>query len=298
MNAPALAYFMPWRPRWSRMRLPPIAILCLAPVLLPAQDPIAPLTAHLQAMPALGTDAARDSLNAAIKAELRSLLERDDAFTLDLTDLPMARVDAPDGAFRLLTWNVPRTDGSHLFEGMLLHGKGRKRTLEELRDMSASIAAPEVPELGPDRWYGALYYDVVPVKRGGKTYWTLLGWKGHSKVETRKVIDVLHFKGGRPRFGAPLFGTGRLKAHRKVYGFSFQAVMMLRHEAARDRILLDHLSPMRADMEGQRAFYGPDLSYDAFVWDKGHWRFERDVDARDPQRGDRPFNAPPPAPRP
>lgn len=280
------------------MRAHPLLLACSFPALLAAQEHTLPLKTHLEAMPTQMTDAGRDSLNTLIKHELRGLLERDDAFSMDLSALPMARVDAPDGQFRLLTWNVPRTDGSHLFEGMLLYRQGRKRTLAELRDMSPSITAPEVPELGPDRWYGALYYDVVPVQRGGKTYYTLLGWKGQSKVETRKVIDVLHFKGGQPRFGASLFGMGKLKASRKVYGFSFQAVMVLRHEAGQGRILLDHLSPTRADMEGQWAFYGPDLSYDAFVWDKDHWRFERDVDARDPQRSDRPFNAPPPAPRP
>ncbi len=277
--------------------LPIILFLCV-PRTLAAQEPTQLLIAHLQAMPRQVTDAGRDSTNTLIKHELRGLLERDDALRLDLSAVPMARVDATDGQFRLFTWNVPRGDGSHLFEGMLLYRHGRKIILMELRDMSPSITAPEVPELGPDRWYGALYYDVVPVQRGGKTYYTLLGWKGHSKVETRKVIEVLHFKGGQPRFGAPLFGSGKLKASRKVFGFSFQAVMLLRHEVGKERILLDHLSPMRADMEGQWAFYGPDLSYDAFVWDKDHWRFERDVDARDPQRSDRPFNAPPPEPRP
>jgi hypothetical protein len=280
------------------MRLPILLPLCLIAGALHAQDPIAPVRTQVEAMARQTTDAGRDSVNGLLKLALRELLERDDALTIDLTDLPMARVDAPDGQFRLLTWNLPRTDGGHRFEGMLLYPHGKRITLVELRDMSGSIPAPEVPELGPDRWYGALYYEVIPVKRGGKTYYTLLGWKGHSKVETRKVIDVLHFKGGQPRFGAPLFGSGRIRAHRKVYGYSFQAVMMLRYEPAQRRILLDHLSPMRADMEGQWAFYGPDLSYDAYVWDKDHWRFERDVDARDHRPSDKPYKAPPPPPKP
>lgn len=272
--------------------------LLLIAVAVTAQPGTEPLVAYLEAMSTRTADVSRDSLNLLIKDELRKLLSRDGAMTMDLTSVPMARVDDPGGQFRLFTWNIPRNDGTHVYEGMLLYRHGRDQVLVELRDMSTSIASPEVPELGPDRWYGALYYDVITTRRGGKTYHTLLGWKGYSKVENRKVIDVLHFKGGKPRFGAPLFGSGRIKAHRKVYGYSFQAVMMLRHEAERERILLDHLAPMRADMEGQWAFYGPDLSYDAFVWDKDHWRAERDVDARDPQRSDRPFNAPPPAPRP
>lgn len=262
-----------------------------------AQD-VAQLTAKLQAMPGLEQDRQRDSLNAAIKTTLRGLLDQDEAFGLGFEGVPMSRVDAPDGTFRLFTWNVPRSNGTHQYEGFLLARQGKRQVLYELRDMTQEITSPEVPELGPDRWYGALYYDVVPVTKGGRTWYTLLGWKGYSRVETRKVIEVLHFRSGKPRFGAPLFGTGRLKPMRKVYGHSFQASMGLWHEKERGRIVLDHLSPMRADMEGQWAFYGPDLSYDAFVWDKDSWRYERDIDARDLRRTGKPFNAPPPPPGP
>lgn len=242
------------------------------------------------------SDAERDTISESLKRELERILHREDAFTLDLGALPISRVDAPDGTFRLLTWNVLRSDGSHRYEGWLLARNGKKVMLHALNDGTAKLPAPESPELGGDRWYGALYYQVIPVKKGAKTYYTLLGWKGYNRVETRKVIEVLHFKGDQVRFGAPLFGSGRVKANRKVFGFSFQASMMLRHDPANARIVLDHLSPARADMEGQWAFYGPDLSYDAFVWDKDHWRFERDVDARNMQRDGRPFNAPPPGP--
>jgi len=266
---------------------------------LAAQDGVkAQLTAHLKALPSVTADAGRDSLNTLIKEGLRALLEAEDAFTTDFDSVPISRVDAPDGTFRLFTWNLPRMDGTHHYEGLLLVLQGKRQAVHELRDMTAAITSPETSELGPERWYGALYYQVVPVKRGGKTWYTLLGWKGHSRVETRKVIEVLHFRGGQPRFGAPLFPEGRTKAQRKVYGYSHQATMMLRHDPATGRIVLDHLSPARADMEGQRAFYGPDLSYDAYVWDKDHWRFERDIDAREQRRDGKPFNAPPPPPRP
>lgn len=240
----------------------------------------------------------QDSLNKILKQELKTILGSDSAPTISLDELKLSRVDAADGSFRLITWNLPQQSGSHLYEGLLLHVNGRKRGLYELRDMTSSIASPEVPELSPDQWYGALYYEVVPVKRGGKTYYTLLGWKGHDRVETQKVIDVLHFKGGTPRFGAPVFGSGRLKRSRQVFRYSFQSSMTLRYDQASTRIVLDHLSPSRADLEGQFAFYGPDMSMDAYVWEKDHWEFQRDIDARDRSRSDKPFNAPPPAPKP
>lgn len=283
-----------------RMRLVlPVFLLTLftSPGNAQEQDVLARAIAEAKALQQTNGDAVRDSISAALKATLRAVLSRPDALTIPLADLPLSRVEAPDGSFRLITWNVPRTDGTHRYEGLLLHRQGSRTILTELKDGTAAITSPEVPELGPERWYGALYYEVVPVRKGGKVWYTLLGWKGHSKVETRKVIDVLHFKGGQPRFGAPLFGEGRIRRTRQVFGFSFQATMMLRHEPQLGRIVLDHLSPTRGDLEGQRAFYGPDLSYDAYVWDKDHWRFERDIDARDMRKPDRPFNTPPPEPR-
>lgn len=269
-------------------------ILFLAARICAAQsDPKAEVIARAKELAATESQLARESASERLKSALRSLLEQPAGLTIALDELPLSRVDALDGSFRLITWNFPLDDGSHRYEGFLLARSGKLTTLFELRDQTASISNPELAELGPDRWYGALYYQVVPVKKGGRTWYTLLGWKGHSATETRKVIDVLSFRGGKPRFGAPLFGRGKLKEHRKLFAYSFQLSMMLHYDQEQERIVLDHLSPMRADLAGKGALMGPDMSFDAFVWDKGQWRFERDIDLRDPKRDGKPFNAPP-----
>jgi hypothetical protein len=269
-------------------------ILFLAASTCAAQsDPKAEVIARAKELAATESQLARESASERLKSALRSLLEQPAGLTIALDELPLSRVDALDGSFRLITWNVPLDDGSHRYEGFLLARSGKLTTLFELRDQTASISNPELAELGPDRWYGALYYQVVPVKKGGRTWYTLLGWKGHSATETRKVIDVLSFRGGKPRFGAPLFGRGKLKEHRKLFAYSFQLSMMLHYDQEQGRIVLDHLSPMRADLAGKGALMGPDMSFDAFVWYKGQWRFERDIDLRDPKRDGKPFNAPP-----
>lgn len=228
------------------------------------------------------TDLLQDSINVAIKADLRMLLDKDDALAANFDDLQMTRVDAPDGAFRLFSWNLPRSAGHHDFEGFLLVRTANGQALYELRDMTAKIPSPEVPELGPDRWYGALYYEVIPVKKGGRTLYTLLGWKGYSKAETRKVIEILSFKGGKPRFGAPLFGKGKLKSMRKVYGYAFNTTMTLRYDPSLEAIIMDHLSPSRKDLEGNWAFYGPDMTHDGYFWHKGEWWFGPEIDLRAP----------------
>ncbi len=261
----------------------------LLPLLLSAapEELVMRVRAHLAGIQN-SPPAVQDSLSRLISNELRTRLLQADAFTADLSVVPLTRVDAPDGTFRLFTWNLPRPDGSHRYHGLLLHRGARETVVQELSDATERIPSPEVPELSVDRWYGALYYAVVPVKKGGRTLYTLLGWKGHDRSETRKVIEVLHFKGGRPRFGAPVFGKGRLKAMRRVFGFSFQSTMTLRYDTDLEAIVMDHLSPTRPDLQGQWAFYGPDMTHDAYFWHRGEWWLGEQVDLRAPRGGIRP----------
>lgn len=278
----------------KRLALP---LLALWPVLLAAQAPdsirgYAQLETELLSIGTAAGDAARDSASTRVKQLLGAILQSDSAFTATFPGVPISRVDAPDGAFRLFTWNVPYADGSFLYDGFLLVHKRNGQALYELRDMTAKITRPATAQLSPENWYGALYYDVIPVKRGGRMYYTLLGWKGYSTVETRKVIEVLNLEASMPRFGAPLFPGGRQRLYREIYAFAAQASMLLRWDAARKAIVMDHLSPTNPEFADQPAFMAPDLSYDSFSWDKDHWRFERDIDVRGSDRG-KPYKAPP-----
>lgn len=273
-------------------------LVALLPALLFGQDtaraPHAGLIAHLQALGS-GSDAVRDSINGLVKDELGRVLASDSGFTASFAGVPISQV-GEEGVFRLFTWNVPHSTGCFRYEGFLLARKGRRSVLYELRDMTEGIPRPETAQLNPEQWYGAVYYESVPVKRGGRTYYTLLGWKGHSTVETRKVIEVLSLGGGMPRFGAPLFPAGRQRHQRRIFAFTAQGSMQLKWMPARKAIIMDHLSPTRPEFAGQPAFMAPDFSFDSYTWDKDHWRLDRDIDLRDPGRG-RPFNAPPPEAR-
>jgi hypothetical protein len=270
------------------MRTLPLLLLLLPQLASAASDSLA---ARVKAWAAGIQDApvtVQDSLSRLITDSLQARLQQADAFTADLTSIPLTRVDAPDGSFRLFTWNLPRPDGSHRYHGLLLHHGPHGALVTQLNDATERIPSPEVPELAADKWYGALYYAAVPVKKGGRMLYTLLGWKGHDRTETRKVIEVLHFKGGRPRFGAPVFGSGRVKTQRRVFGFSFQSTMTLRYDTDLEAIVMDHLSPTRPDLKGQWAFYGPDMTHDAYFWHRGGWWLGEQVDLRAPRGALRP----------
>lgn len=273
------------------MRGPFLTLALTCTLAIAQQGDATVLRTQVETLRSATTDAARDSVNALVERSLRASLEGPDPFGAWADEVPITRVDAPDGRFRLFTWNLPREDGGHAYKGFLLVREKRGQLLYELRDMTDHLPSPEVPELGPENWYGALYYEAIATVHGGRTYYTLLGWKGYSRVETRKVIEVLSFRGATPRFGAPLFGEGRLKRNRRVFGYSFQTSMSMK-QVPDGRIVFDHLAPMTPSLDGQAAFMGPDLSYDAYRWEKGRWVYQRDVDARDLDMT-KPWKAPP-----
>ncbi len=270
-------------------------LFALAPLSLCAQAAggggYAALVAGIKAMGDAANDAGRDSACLVVKRSLAAVLSSDTAFTASFTGVPMSHVDAPDGAFRLFTWNLRYQDGSFRYEGFLLLRDHKKLKLMELRDMTGSIAKPATAQLSPENWYGAIYYEVVPVKRGAKTLYTLLGWKGYSAAETRKVIEVLDLGTAMPRFGAPLFIDGRQRLQRVVFAFTAQSAMQLKWMPERKAIVADHLSATRPEFAGQPAFMAPDLSFDGYSWQKDHWQLNRDIDLRG--GSNKPYNAPP-----
>lgn len=269
-----------------------LLVVALAPALLFGQSTgYASITGHLEAI-GTGNDAARDSASTLLKHELGLILNSDSAFTATFTDVPISHVAPPDGAFRLFTWNVRKSNGSYLYEGFLLVKKGNKTNLYELRDMTDHIPKPATAQLSPENWYGALYYEVLTVQRGSKTYYTLLGWKGYNRVETRKVIEVLSLSSSMPKFGAPIFGTGKQRNQREVFAYTAQGSMQLKWTPARKAIIMDHLSPTKLEFDGQPAFMAPDFSFDSYTWDKDHWRLDRDIDLREPGKS-KPYKAPP-----
>ena len=252
----------------------------------------ADLTAQLKAIGNASTDNARDSISALVKNELGDILNSDTAFTATFMDVPISRAEPKDGAFRLITWNVRHADGSFRYEGFLLVREKKGQQLYELSDMTENMAHPSAMQGSAENWYGAIYYDVIPVKRGAKTWYTLLGWKGVSDIETQKVIEVLSFSPA-PKFGASAFPAGRKREMRKIFAYSAQGKMTLKWDAAHLSIVADHLAPTDPAFAGNPAYTAPDMTYDAYYWDKDHWEMQRDVDVRG-KDSRKPFKAPKP----
>jgi hypothetical protein len=195
----------------------------------------------------------------------------------------ISALESPDKRFRIITWNLPYSDGTLQFYGRIQVYKSRKSAENRiiLTDYSEKLSKVASKTLKPDEWYGALYYQVIKTSWKKEVFYTLLGWDGNTAFSNKKLIDVLHFdKAGNAAFGLPIFGDGKRFRNRVFFEYAEQAVMSLRYQEKSNLIVFDHLSPTTPSMQGQFEFYSPDFTYDAFRFEKGKWQFISNYEAR------------------
>jgi hypothetical protein len=213
--------------------------------------------------------------------------------TYPLDSLREISVLAPaDHRFRLITWNIPRDDGTHVYFGFLLANTSKRvrtgflrhetrKNFEcfKLQDRSALVKSPETYIGTPDKWFGMIYTQLIAC---GDNY-TLIGWDGNDRLTQRKFIDVLYFKdNGIPVFGKDIFTVPRRSPRRLMFEYSSEVSMSIKFSEKQDMIIYSHLSSNREDqtLEGQYQFYGPDGSFDALVCKGSKWHLIEDIDAR------------------
>lgn len=235
------------------------------------------------------TDNERNELNTNFKSVFERVLKQPESFNFPFDSLKeIGRIYSPDKTFRIITWDVPHDDGTHDYFGFTqwYDAKHKKYCLFSLTDKSNEIKNPETTAGDAAKWFGMLYYKIIPVKANRKKYYTLLGFDLNDKLTSKKIIDVLYFNSdGSPHFGANLFKMEKTTPKRLVFEYSAQATMSLKYDEDSKQIVFDHLSPVDSKFEGQYQYYGPDFSFDAFQFKKGKWHYYSDVDARNRKSG-------------
>ena len=241
------------------------------------------------------TDADKQKWNIQLIKTFETCLLLPNSYTFPFDSLDdIARLTSPDKAFRIINWNVPNNDGTHSYYGFIQKKQKKiikigtfKKEVKEiillfpLKDNSANIRNPQNYVSDNRRWFGMLYYKIIPKKTKSKMYYTLLAWDGNDKFSTKKIIDVISFsKSGTPKFGAYLFNMKRLHQKRVIFEYSKDCSMSLKYDEKKDSIIFDHLIPTQEQLIGQYQFYCPDLGLDGFGFKRGKWNFSTDVLAR------------------
>ncbi len=228
-------------------------------------------------------DDTRDELNRKILKRFRRILEDPRSFDYPFEAIENAGIlKSSDEKVKIYNWNVPYEAGYNVFHCFLQYRKPDTLLTFELNDQSGKIEEPANKTLTADKWYGALYYDIIAKPgRFDQKYYTLLGFDPNDFLTNRKVIDVLYFdKQDQPMFGASIFKNQREISKRILFEYNQFANMMLRYDREKEMIVYDHLSPSKPQYEGQREYYGPDFSYDGLKFENGIWNTYFDLDLR------------------
>lgn len=238
------------------------------------------LVVLLDSLRAAKDDLQKEEKNTEFKNFLFETLQLEGAYSYSFLNLKtVGFIDSPDGQLRIINWNIELDDQTQKYYCFLMHLDEKKKTVElsELIDNSDPFNPRPSEILEANQWYGALYYKIIPVDKGSKTVYTVLGWDGNTASSNIKLIDVLYFVGNAPKLGSPIFKTAEGTFKRLFYEHSEKATMSLKYEDNYKRIIFDHLMPESPNLKGFYSFYVPDLSLDAFVLTDNKWIFKEDV---------------------
>lgn len=217
-----------------------------------------------------------------LRTTIIDVLNSDGAFDYPFSLVRSMSILKPeDESFRLFNWNIPMMDQTHSYHCFMLQVTDKKNGIYnwvEFVDATDFNASVSNKYLTPEKWQGALYYKIIELKKGKKTFYTLLGWDGADALVSRKVIEVLQFNGGKVRLGAPIFKMDKGNPKRFELVYANEVMTSLKFDPKEKRIVFDHLAARAAGLEGNPAFMGPDLSFDAFVMEKGKWVYASDIE--------------------
>jgi len=223
-------------------------------------------------------DAEKKKLNQEFKDYLLETLLLPESYTYSFPRLKtIGVIDSPDKSFRIVNWNIQLEDESNLFFGYIVRkGNKKKNKIIELINKTIVYEMP-TDVIQESNWYGALYYKIIPNKKGKKDLYTVLGWRSNGNISFMKIIDVIQINGNHVKIGANVFQTKTEKLKRIVLEYSKKASVTLRYESKLERIVFDHLSPESPSMKGLYEYYIPDMSYDAYIFENEKWVLKEDV---------------------
>lgn len=237
------------------------------------------LVVKLETLRNATSDAEKKTANDDFKSALQLVLANKASFDHPFSQLSsVGFINSDDKLVRIINWNVEQDDKSQRYYGFVQHFDKRKKelTVTELVEDVYGLRQPE-DIVDAESWYGALYYKIIPIKKGSRTIYTVLGWDGGTTMSNMKLIDAMYINGRSVKFGSPIFKVGKETKKRMFYEHAEDVTMILRYEEDRKRIMMDHLSPESPSMKGFFAYYVPDFSYDAFEFEDSKWVLKEDV---------------------
>ncbi|MBW7846121.1 MAG: hypothetical protein H3C45_10865 [Bacteroidia bacterium] len=197
---------------------------------------------------------------------------------------------SPDNNFRIFTWNIALNTESYQNFGVIQLNPDYMKKIKDttnLRSFYPLIDKSEIYKRAMDttannlHWFGALYYKIILNKHKNKTYYTLLGWDGNTKMSNKKIVESLYFENNIPFFGAPIFDMKNTQypkpLKRLIFEYNNYANMALRYEPSKEILVQENVAPTRQQDYGKPETYVPDGSYDYYKFNKKNGKWEKQI---------------------
>ena len=228
-------------------------------------------------------DSIKIRINDSIRVIIDNYVRSDSIFDHNFKNIRyLGQITSPDSLLKIVTWNLVLEDNNGMYFCYLIR-RGEltgKKWIYNLQTPYRQESIKTDTIIIESEWYGALYYDLKPYFVNGRQCWVLLGLDYGNPEITRKIIDVLNFTPNSVvSFGSKWFLVEDNLRYRKVFEYASGGMMTLRFTSDTS-IVFDHLVPFSPEMEGDRRYYGPDYSYDAYIYRNGIWNLSLNVDAR------------------
>ncbi len=207
-------------------------------------------------------------------------------------------LNSPDGAFRIFNWDViPGMKQRRYYGAIQMPSEQLK--LYGLVDYSSELGKElEDTILTGGKWFGCLYYRIVPeTRQDGQKIYTLFGLNTNAFLSNRKVLEPLQFTENGPVFGAPIFNVRSEarpseRVNRFILEYKKQVQVGMNWDAENDRIYFDQLVSQVNDPH-RKYTYVPSGEIDGFKWNGDSWSYLQDIVKIVPRKdGEAPINEP------
>lgn len=252
-------------------------LICLYTCLVSAFATQKETASALQQLQQPAPDSVKIAVNEQVKTALLAYLQANHAFTARIDSMPfIGSVYDADSTLRIISWNYGMENGNYGCNAVLVKNKRKKEPLIHVLSTSNVTLPTEQKRYTAKNWYGALYYRIIKQK----DKYLLLGYTMYQPATRVKLIDVLEYEKDKPYFGEKLFDwNGKIK-RRVVFEYGSMVQMLLHYDEMQKGFVFDHLSPEEPSMEGIKAYYGPDFSYDGLFYRKQKWTLQEDLNIK------------------
>ncbi len=190
----------------------------------------------------------------------------------------VSQLYAPDSTFKIFTWQLVMNEMETRQHGAIqMRTEDGSLKLFPLIDKSGIINNQADTTGDNNGWMGAVYYKLIMKQKGDQKLYVLLGYDENDYKSTKKFVEILQFKDGKPWFGGKNFQVpdNNLKAKitaRFIMEFKKDASPRLTYDADLDMIVMEHLVS-ETNEPGKKYTLIGDGDYEGFKWQNGQWNY-------------------------